>query len=238
MIVLVKRKNAVLILLILFLSVAIFSIDGRTSPIAETIKESTGAVIVVDAGHGGEDPGKVSNYSSLAEKDLNLRIAQLLKDLLEQDGYTVHMTRTEDKLNYSVGTKEIYQKRKQDLTTRKKLIDESGADAAVSIHMNSFSDTKYYGAQTFYPPSSIDSERLAKSIQNSMIAVCDKTNKRTALLKKERIMIFRNLKVPTALVECGFLSNSAEEAKLKTLEYQELLAKGIKKGIDSFFGKE
>lgn len=238
MIVLVKRKNAVLILLILFLSIAIFSIDGRTSPIAETIKESKGAVVVVDAGHGGEDPGKVSNYSSLAEKDLNLRIAQLLKDLLEQDGYTVHMTRTEDKLNYSVGTKEIYQKRKQDLTARKKLIDESGADAAVSIHMNSFSETKYYGAQAFYPPSSTDSERLAKNIQNSMIAVCDNTNKRTALLKKERIMIFRNLKVPTALVECGFLSNSAEEAKLKTLEYQELLAKGIKKGIDSFFGKE
>ena len=238
MIVLVKRKNAVLILLILFLSIAIFSIDGRTSPIAETIKESAGAVIVIDAGHGGEDPGKVSNYSSLAEKDLNLRIAQLLKDLLEQDGYTVHMTRTEDKLNYSVGTKEIYQKRKQDLSARKKFIDESGADVAVSIHMNSFTDTKYYGAQAFYPPSSTDSERLAKNIQNSMIAVCDNTNKRTALLKKERIMIFRDLKVPTALVECGFLSNSAEEAKLKTLEYQELLAKGIKAGIDRFFGKE
>jgi len=238
MIVLVKRKNAVLILLILFLSIAIFSIDGRTSPIAETIKESAGAVIVIDAGHGGEDPGKVSNYSNLAEKDLNLRIAQLLKDLLEQDGYTVLMTRTEDKLNYSAGTKEIYQKRKQDLTARKKFIDESGADVAVSIHMNSFTDTKYYGAQAFYPPSSTDSERLAKNIQNSMIAVCDNTNKRTALLKKERIMIFRDLKVPTALVECGFLSNSAEEAKLKTLEYQELLAKGIKAGIDRFFGKE
>ncbi|NLO99596.1 MAG: cell wall hydrolase [Clostridiaceae bacterium] len=238
MIVLVKRKNAVLILLILFLSVAIFSIDGRTSPIAETIKENTGAAIVIDAGHGGEDPGKVSNYSSLAEKDLNLRIAQLLKDLLEQDGYTVYMTRTEDKLNYSAGTKEIYQKRKQDLTARKKFIDESGADAVVSIHMNSFSETKYYGAQTFYPPSSIDSERLAKNIQNALIDVCDKTNKRTALLKKERIILFRDLKVPTALVECGFLSNPEEEAKLKTLEYQELLAKGIKKGIDSFFGKE
>ncbi len=238
MIVLVKRKNAVLILLILFLSVAIFSIDGGTSPIAETIKESVGPVIVIDAGHGGEDPGKVSNYSSLAEKDLNLRIAELLKNRLEQDGYTVHMTRTEDKLNYSPGTKEIYQKRKQDLSARKKYIDQSGADVAVSIHMNSFSDTKYYGAQTFYPPSSTDSERLAKNIQNSMISVCDNTNKRTALLKKERIMIFRDLKVPTALVECGFLSNSAEEAKLKTLEYQELISEGIKQGIDTFFGKE
>jgi len=237
MIVLVKRKNAVLILLILFLSIAIFSIDGRTSPIAETVKENTGPVVVVDAGHGGEDPGKVSNYSSLAEKDLNLRVAQLLKDLLEQDGYTVYMTRTEDKLNYSPGTKDIYQKRKQDLTARKQFIDQCGADVAVSIHMNSYTDPKYYGAQTFYPPSSADSERLAKSIQNAMIEVCDNNNRRTALVKKERIILFRDLKVPTVIVECGFLSNKEEEAKLKTLEYQELLAKGIKQGIDNFFGK-
>jgi len=237
MIVLVKRKNAVLILLILFLSIAIFSIDGRTSPIAETVKENTGPVVVVDAGHGGEDPGKVSNYSSLAEKDLNLRVAQLLKDLLEQDGYTVYMTRTEDKLNYSPGTKDIYQKRKQDLTARKQFIDQCGADVAVSIHMNSYTDPKYYGAQTFYPPSSADSERLAKSIQNALIEVCDNNNRRTALVKKERIILFRDLKVPTVIVECGFLSNKEEEAKLKTLEYQELLAKGIKQGIDNFFGK-
>jgi len=237
MIVLVKRKNAVLILLILFLSVAIFSIDGRTSPIAETVKENTGPVVVVDAGHGGEDPGKVSEYSSLAEKDLNLRIAQLLKNLLEQDGYIVYMTRTEDKLNYSSGTKDIYQKRKQDLTARKQFIDQSGADVVVSIHMNSFTDPKYHGAQTFYPPSSIDSERLAKNIQNALIEVCDNSNRRTALVKKEQIVLLRDIKVPTVIIECGFLSNKEEEAKLKTLEYQELLARGIKKGIDDFFGK-
>lgn len=237
MILLVKRKNAVLILMILLLSIAIFSIDGSADPITEAVNEKTGPVVVVDAGHGGEDPGKVSSFTSIAEKDLNLRIAQLLKDQLEQDGYTVIMTRTEDKLNYS-GTTEIYEKRKQDLTARKVLIDESGADIVVSIHMNAFTDSKYYGAQTFYPPSSVDSERLAKCIQNSLVTSCDPTNKRTALLKKERIILFRNLKVPTALIECGFLSNEAEEAKLKTLEYQELIAKSIKLGIDSFFGKQ
>jgi N-acetylmuramoyl-L-alanine amidase len=237
-IVLVKRKNAVLILLILFLSIAIFSIDGGANPIAETVKEKSGPVVVLDAGHGGEDPGVVSNYSSLAEKDLNLRIAQLLKDLLEQDGYTVLMTRTEDILNYPAGTKEIYQKRKHDLTNRKTFIDESGADIVVSIHMNGFSDAKYYGAQTFYPPSSTDSERLAKCIQNAMVSIVDPTNKRVALLKKERIMIFKNLKVPTALVECGFLSNAQEEAKFRNLEYQQLVAKGIKEGVDNFFAKQ
>jgi N-acetylmuramoyl-L-alanine amidase len=147
------------------------------------------------------------------------------------------MTRTEDCLQYVSGTKDITEKRRQDLTKRKQVIDSSGADIAVSIHMNGFKDTKYYGAQAFFPPSSVDSERLAKSIQNSMVSVVDPANKRVALLKKDRIVIFRELKVPTALIECGFLSNSNEESKLKTLEYQELIAKGIKLGIDGFFAK-
>lgn len=237
MIVLVKRKNAVLILLILFLSIAIFSIDSGANPITEASGNKGSAVIVLDPGHGGEDPGVVSDYSGLAEKDLNLRIAQFLRDLLEQDGYTVIMTRTEDILQYSPGTTRIYDKRKQDLTRRKKLIDESNADIAVSIHMNGFEDTKYKGAQTFFPPSSVDSERLAKSVQNAIVSNVDPENKRVALVKKDRIVILRDLKVPTALIECGFLSNKEEEAKLKTLEYQENIAKAIKIGIDGYFGK-
>lgn len=238
MIVLVKRKNAVLILLILFLSIAIFSVDGGANPITETLKSDKGAVVVLDAGHGGEDPGVVSDYSGIAEKDLNLRIAQLVKDYLELDGYTVIMTRTEDALQYTAGTRDIYEKRRQDLAKRKKTIDISNADIAISIHMNGFKDTQYKGAQTFFPPSSVDSERLAKTIQNSLVSNLDPGNKRVSLIKKDRIMIFRELKVPTALVECGFLSNSEEEAKLKTLEYQEQLAKSIKLGVDSFFGKQ
>jgi N-acetylmuramoyl-L-alanine amidase len=179
----------------------------------------------------------VSNYSGIAEKDLNLRVAELLKNYLEQDGYTVVMTRNEDILNYESGTKDIYEKRRQDLTARKKLIDEYGADVAVSIHMNGFRDTQYKGAQAFYPPSSTDSERLAKCLQNAVVTSVDSSNKRVALVKKDRIMIFRDLKVPTALIECGFLSNSEEEAKLKTVEYQEKLAKALKLGIDDYFAK-
>ena len=236
MIVLVKRKNAVLILLILFLSIAIFSIDSGANPITEASYNNRSPIVVLDAGHGGEDPGVVSDFSGLAEKDLNLRIAKLVKDLLEQDGYTVLMTRAEDTLQYSQGTSSIYDKRKQDLTKRKKLIDESNADIAVSIHMNGFTDTQYKGAQTFYPPSSTDSERLAKSLQNSLLSV-DSENKRVALVKKEKIVIFKEVKVPTALIECGFLTNAQDEGRLKTLDYQEQIAKAIKLGIDSFFGK-
>ncbi len=237
MIVLIKRKNAVLILLILFLSIAIFSLDSGGNPITQASTSDKGPLVIVDAGHGGEDPGKVSNYSGIAEKDLNLRIAVMLQNLLEQDGYSVIMTRTDDILCYSQGTTDITDKRRQDLTTRKKLIDTSGADIAVSIHLNDFTDPKYYGAQTFFPPDSLDSERLAVSIQKNLVSMVDPANTRVALVKKEKIVILKNLVVPTALVECGFLSNQAEEEKLRQVDYQENLAQAVKEGIDAYFGK-
>jgi N-acetylmuramoyl-L-alanine amidase len=235
MILLIKRKNAVLIFLILVLSIAIFSLDGSSDQLAQASINDKKGLVIIDAGHGGEDPGAVSNYSGIAEKDLNLRIALLLKNQLEQDGYEVIMTRQEDALNYEPGTTEILDKRRQDLTKRRQIIDTSGADIVVSIHLNKFDQTQYYGAQAFFPPQSPESERLAKCIQTQMKAIADPTNTRSALLKKERIVILKNLKVPTALVECGFLSNADEEARLRTVEYQEKLAQAIKAGIDNYF---
>src|SRR5690606_28855930 len=128
------------------------------------------------------------------------------------------MTRQEDVLNYKPGTKNITDKRRQDLTGRRKLIDSSGADIVVSIHLNKFEDPQYYGAQAFYPPGSPDSERLAVCVQNALREHVDPANNRKALVKKERIVILRDLVVPTALVECGFLSNSQEEALLRTTD--------------------
>lgn len=235
MVLLIKRKNAVLILLILFLSIAIFSLDGRNDQMALAATNQYKATIVLDAGHGGEDPGAVSNYSGIAEKDINLRIVFLLKDLLEQENYRIILTRQEDVLNYQTGTKSVTDKRRQDLNGRKKMIDSSNADIVVSIHLNKFDQTQYFGAQTFYPPGSPESERLAKSIQDSLKNLVDPSNSRVALVKKEKIVLLKDLKVPTALVECGFLSNSQEEALLRTVDYQEKIADAIKLGIDAYF---
>lgn len=237
MILLIKRRNAVLILLILFLSIAIFSLEGSGDPMALAANRQYKATVVLDPGHGGEDPGAVSNYSGIAEKDINLRIALLLRELLEEDNYRVIMTRREDVLNYKSGTKNITEKRRQDLTGRRKLIDSSGADIVVSIHLNKFEDPQYYGAQAFYPPGSAESERLAVCMQNALRENVDPSNRRKALVKKERIVILRDLVVPTALVECGFLSNSQEEALLRTADYQEKIARALKKGIDDYFSE-
>ena len=237
MILLIKRRNAVLILLILFLSIAVFSLDGSSDPMALAANRQYKATVILDPGHGGEDPGAVSNYSGIAEKDINLRIAQLLRELLEEDDYRVIMTRQEDVLNYKPGTKNITEKRRQDLTGRRKLIDSSGADIVVSIHLNKFEDPKYYGAQAFYPPGSAESERLAVCVQDALRENVDPSNNRKALVQQKRIVILRDLVVPTTLVECGFLSNSQEEALLRTVDYQEKIAKALKKGIDDYFSE-
>ncbi len=235
MIIVVKRTNIILVGLIFVLLVAIFSLNVDTGKTASTAKVENQKTVIIDAGHGGEDPGKVSNYSDLKEKDVNLKIALKAKELLEQEDYTVIMTRQEDKLEYSEGTTNITEKRRQDLTRRKKIMDESGAAIVVSIHLNGFPETQYFGAQTFYPPNSPESRKLAELIQQSVKAHGDPQNNRQPQLKKDPIIILNNLKTPTAIVECGFLSNAAEEKKLGTEEYQNHLAAAIVEGIKSYF---
>ena len=234
MILVVRKSNISLIVLIFLLSIAIYSLNmGVDSSSAVSATQKT---IIVDAGHGGEDPGAVSDYSGTCEKDINLIIAKLVKENLETSGYNVIMTREEDVLVYSEGTTNIVQKRKQDLLRRKGMMDNSGADIVVSIHLNKFPQTQYYGAQTFYPPDSEDSRKLANFIQKSVRENVDENNTRQSLLKKDKIIILKELKTPTTIVECGFLSNSEEEKKLVQEEYQKKLAKAIKEGIDNYFG--
>lgn len=234
MIIVVKKSNVILIGLIFMLLAAIYSLNIGASTIT-TIGNEAQKVIVLDAGHGGEDPGKVSSYSDLKEKDLNLKIAFKVKELLEKENYKVIMTREDDKLVYTDGTTNIYEKRKQDLTQRKKIMDESAADIVVSVHLNSFPEAKYFGAQTFYPPDSDKSLKLANSLQKSLRELIDPENKREPQVKKEPIMILRELVTPTAIVECGFLSNADEEKKLGNDEYQSKLAIAIVDGIKSYF---
>lgn len=235
MIVLVKKSNITLILLIFLLSIAVYSLNLSGGEAAPASSISSLGTIIVDAGHGGEDPGKISNYSGVYEKDINLSIANMLSELLRTAGYRVIMTREEDKLEYREGTTDITEKRRQDLNRRKEIMDNSGADIVVSIHLNDFSQSKYYGAQVFYPPNCEKSKALALSIQKALREEVDPSNKREALLKSTPIVILRNLKTPTVIVECGFLSNQQEEQKLRSEDYQKKIAKAIKSGIDNYF---
>ena len=247
MIVVMKKNNLIFVAIIFLLSLAFYGINSAlvkgdqidyTSPVTvESGNFGEGKTVMLDPGHGGEDPGAVSDFNGIKEKDINLFIALETKKHLEADGYKVIMTRSEDVLVFDDTANGITQKRKQDLLRRKKMMDEGGADIVVSIHLNKFTQEKQKGAQVFFAKNSKSSEKLAICLQDMIKSQIDSANKREAIEKKEEIIILKNLKTTTAIVECGFLSNKEEEQKLADKAYQEKLAKSIKDGIDKYFGK-
>ena len=191
--------------------------------------------IIVDAGHGLPDGGAVS-ASGVEESNLNLQIATKLQDELENNNYEVIMTRlTENNIADSDKQGSIKQIKSSDLSNRVKIANESGADFMISIHMNKYGESKYWGWQTFYSKNSEDGKRMATLIQNAISNnVKDRENKRTALAR-EGIKIVDKTTIPVVIVECGFLSNPEDLKFLQTEEYQEKLVKGICEGIIEFY---
>lgn len=189
----------------------------------------TNKIIGIDPGHGGVDPGAVSK-SGVLEDEINLEISLKLKRLIEQSGGIVIMTREEDKGLYTEKSTTLREKKTEDLINRKNLIDNAGCDLFVSIHMNSFTNSKYSGSQTFYYDGNPENEKLASIIQEELKVVLDKENRRAAAVRDD-VYLIKELEIPSVLVEAGFLSNPEEERLLQTEEYQEKIAWAIYVGI-------
>nr|MBO2495023.1 N-acetylmuramoyl-L-alanine amidase CwlD [Clostridia bacterium] len=182
-------------------------------------------VIVIDAGHGGFDPGAVSD-SGTREDKINLIIARKLKKYLENQGAKVVMTRQTDEA--------LGRTKREDMQKRVEIIRNSNADIVVSIHLNKFQQSKYYGAQTFYMAGSEEGKRLAQCIQTQLIKILNRGNTRQIKAVSD-LLILKAGQAPSVIVECGFLSNPQEEKLLKTDEYQEQVAWAIYCGIVDYF---
>lgn len=189
-------------------------------------KKEARCTIVIDAGHGGNDPGKVG-VNGANEKDINLKIALLLKQYLTSQNINVIMTRDSDTGLYSENAKN---KKAEDMKNRVALIKECGADFLVSIHQNSYTEEKYSGAQVFYYTGSMEGGEMAKAVQARLIAEADPQNHREAKENSDYYLLKKS-PVPAIICECGFLSNPAECEKLCTEEYQIKIASGIFQGI-------
>ena len=189
-------------------------------------KESEKKVVLIDAGHGGADPGKVGINGAL-EKDINLAIALLVKKYLEQQDVTVVMTRNEDKGLYQ---EDSPNKKIEDLKNRLALIDASDAALAVSIHQNSYTSEKVRGAQVFYYEDSDEGKRAAILMQEQLRKGVDEANDRKVKGNTSYYLLKKST-TPTIIVECGFLSNGDEADKLMTEEYREKMAWNISLGI-------
>ena len=175
--------------------------------------EAKQAQVILDAGHGGSDPGKIG-LNNLLEKDINLAITEKVKKCLEKEKITAELTRKEDK---GLGTTGDGSKKTEDMQARVKMINETKPVLTVSIHQNSYEDPEIHGAQVFYYSHSREGEAVAKILQESLQEI-DPENHRRA-------------KVPTVIVECGFLTNPEEAEKLSGEEYQEQVAEAVAKGI-------
>ncbi len=190
----------------------------------------TKKTVVIDSGHGGKDPGKMSS-DGILEKDINLSIAKKLKKLLIDAGINVVMTREDDVGLYS---EDDSNKKIADMKKRCQIIKDSNADIVVSIHQNSFESSSVSGAQVFYYKHSAEGKILAQILQNSFKENLNPDNKRQEKADSTYYLLVHT-EAPTVITECGFLSNPDESALLNTDEYQEKVASAIYEGIIEYF---
>jgi len=219
-------------ILVLFISICFIS-KSTTAAFSLPIRST---VVVIDAGHGGRDPG-ASGSSGITEEEVNLKIALKLRRLIEQGGGTAIMIREDNSGLYTEGGNRQGTRKSEDLKNRHALINSCGADILISIHLNSFPQSQYFGAQTFYMKNEEKSRKLAESIQNELIKVLDRGNERKAKAT-DSMYILKNNNMPGALVECGFLSNREEERLLDDEHYQEKIAWSIFVGIVKYMEEE
>lgn len=221
-----KRKIELFMVLLLLIGAIVASrkLSELTSDVAQEGKKGR-TVIVVDPGHGGEDPGKVG-INDVLEKDLNLQVAEKVIKLLKEAGIKIVTTRENDNVPSS---------KKQDLKQRVELINDTKPTLTLCIHQNSYPDAKVHGAQVFYYTPNEDAKEAASVVQEALRAI-DPDNTRQIKANDQYYML-KFTKVPTIIVECGFLTNPAEAEKLTSEEYQEQLAQAICEGIIKWLDK-
>lgn len=226
-------KRIVYISCIVLVIGGIFNIIKKQEYIETFGTSVTNRVVVVDAGHGGMDKGAQGLYGS-SEDVINLKIALKLQQLLEQSGAVVLLTRSDENSMSDADAKTIREKKVSDIRNRVMLGNNEDVDIVVSIHMNKFEDSKYYGWQSFYQKRSEDSRRLSNHIQMSMNSVINVDNHRQ-IKPLSGIYMMDHIDNPTVTIECGFLSNSDEVKRLQDDKYLDKIALGIFIGIEEYF---
>ena len=223
-------------LCIVFFSFLAFAAYGKIEDKVSGHKSNGNYTVILDAGHGGEDGGAVG-FNNICEKDINLSIALNLKDLLEVSGYNVIMTRLEDTAIYDKNCTSLREKKRSDLKNRLEIIKENSGDSNIfiSVHQNKFTDPKYSGSQIFYSKNNPLSQELATHIKKSIVELVQPDNTREIKPGDKSIYLLHNSHIPSAIVECGFLSNEEEKNNLLTDSYQNRLAWGIYNGIIDYF---
>ena len=224
-----KIQKITMAALALVLCLAVIVHILNTAQFRETLgnaKTDTGPLVVLDAGHGGIDPGKVG-INGILEKDVNLEVTLLVKKYLEMDDVRVVLTRESDEGLYDA---DAPNKKVQDMKKRVDIIEAVHPDVTVSVHQNSYPEEYVHGAQVFYYTGSVQGKKLAEKIQERLVDGVDPDNTRQ-IKANDSYYLLKKTPTPIVIVECGFLSNSVESQKLSDPSYQKELAWEIHLGI-------
>lgn len=212
-------------------ALACFNFAGED---ALVFSKSNGKIIVVDPGHGEPDGGAVGSGGTV-ESTLNLKVAKKLQSQLTKRGYTVIMTRSDEKGLFDEGKKSIREKKRADMEKRLEIINNSDADFFVSIHMNMFRDKNQHGAEVIFSDKFSDSLLLAELIQAELKAIDPQNQPRSVKKHDGSVFLLKNARIPALLVECGFISNPREEALLNDSDYQDRIACAVCDGIVEYY---
>ena len=218
-----------LITAVLCLGAALGASEAVTT-VAQNTPVARNQTIVIDAGHGGEDGGATS-CTGVLESQINLQIALRLNDLCHLLGYNTLMIRTTDTSVYTEGST-IAAKKVSDLKQRVRIVNETENAILISIHQNTFPIEKYSGAQVFYN-SGEGARDLAERIQSAFVQTVNPGSNRKCK-SADGIYLMQHISRPGVLVECGFLSNTEEEARLRTSEYQQQICCVIVCALSSY----
>lgn len=184
--------------------------------------------VIIDAGHGGEDGGAVSNGA--VEKDINLAISDDTADFLTFMGFDVTKTRTDDNALSDDGDT-VHKRKVSDMKKRLEMFNSSDNNAVISIHQNKFTESQYHGTQIFYSPNNNSSKLLAENIKYSVKAQLQPDNERECKPADSSIYLLHNATTPAVIVECGFISNSEECKNLMCEDYQKQMSYAIVTGF-------
>ena len=212
---------------IVFLICIVFTIIVSHMPKSSVIKEAVGESVqyIIDPGHGIPDGGAVAPDGT-TEQELNLEIGKMVQKVLNKNKVNCILTREDENSIYNDGNS-IHEKKVSDIRARIALADKYNEVPLVSIHLNTFPDASVHGIQVFYKENDETSRVIAQDLQNEFNKNLQSDNTKVIKPISKNIYLFSHIENPAILIECGFISNQDELNKLKTQEYQKIVAQNI-----------
>lgn len=216
------KKQIMFFISVLFVATAFLLTFKNTSFPVFSVNTNKSFCVVLDAGHGSPDGGAVG-INGTEEKDINLKIVLKLREILESRGINVILTRSGDSGIYDSDAKTIHEMKLSDMRNRLSIINSSGADLFISVHMNSHTTSQPHGLHIFYSKNHPEAETAANAVQNH-IAELTGAQTHTVKTASDTLYLMKNPVPPAILAECGFLSNPEEESLLNDDKYQSKIA--------------